>query len=151
MLQYTQDYDEKLPSSYNLSGVPATEWWGGIIQPYVKSSQLFYCPSDSVHAASNAGGFYRSNVSYGYSYPTLNATLDNTGGGISLAAIADVSQTVLLGDSQNDNPYVIAYSGVYQPLPRHLEGANVCFVDGHSKWFRIPGVLTQDEKMWDLL
>lgn len=42
-LQYTQDYDEKMPS-YNLG--PGLKWMDQIY-PYVKSNQLFRCPSDS--------------------------------------------------------------------------------------------------------
>ena len=45
ILQYTQDYDEKLPSACdNLSG---DRPWQLTIQPYVKSVQLFKCPSMS--------------------------------------------------------------------------------------------------------
>ena len=152
VLQYTQDYDEKLPSSYDLSGDEGRNWWGAMIQPYVKSTQLFYCPSDSTHAIANADGFSRYNVSYGYNYNFLNAvaTPAYSGGGIALAAINEVSQTVLLGDSNNPLPYVIYSQGTYQPSPRHLEGANMCFVDGHSKWFKVPGVLTKDDALWDL-
>ena len=150
ILQYTQDYDEKLPSSYDLSGDETKCWWGAMIQPYVKSTQLFYCPSDSTFTRAN--GFFRYNVSYGYNYAYLNAvaTPNYSGGGISLASITEVSQTVMLGDSNNSLPYIIYSQATYQPLPRHLEGANVCFVDGHSKWFKIPGVLTKDDALWDL-
>ncbi len=153
VLQYAQDYDEKLPSSYDLSGDEARNWWGAMIQPYVKGTQLFYCPSDSVHDYAKPDGFSRWNVSYGYNYVFLNAeaTPAYSGGGVSLAAINEVSQTVMLADSNNSLPYVIFAQGLYQPLPRHLEGTNACFVDGHAKWFKIPAVITKDDALWDLL
>ena len=41
-LQYTQDYDERLPA-YRLGGGAIS--WPDMIYPYVKSEQLFTCPS----------------------------------------------------------------------------------------------------------
>jgi hypothetical protein len=47
-MQYTQDYDEKLPNNfYGTVGVDTDPKWVDVIQPYVKSTQLFTCPSDS--------------------------------------------------------------------------------------------------------
>ncbi len=44
-LQYIQDYDEKYPTSYiNTPGQPR---WLQVIQPYVKSTQVFACPSNT--------------------------------------------------------------------------------------------------------
>lgn len=42
ILQYVQDYDETYPPAYK--GAPQT--WGGRIWPYVKSAQVFKCPTD---------------------------------------------------------------------------------------------------------
>ena len=48
LMQYTQDYDETLPATnkQSTSGARARGWIGPIY-PYVKSVQLFRCPSDS--------------------------------------------------------------------------------------------------------
>jgi prepilin-type processing-associated H-X9-DG protein len=51
MLQYSQDYDEQLVRSY-LDVPPSVNAlniniWASLIYPYVKSTQVFYCPSDS--------------------------------------------------------------------------------------------------------
>jgi prepilin-type N-terminal cleavage/methylation domain-containing protein/prepilin-type processing-associated H-X9-DG protein len=146
-LQYTQDYDEKLPPSYD-AGAPA-KIWSQLIDPYVKSQQIFFCPSDSTHNSSNA--ISTSNISYGWNYYYLTySPFGGYGhGGVSLAYIQSVSHTVLLGDSQNALPYVINYYGSYMPLARHLEGTNMCFVDGHAKWFKIPGALTANSSLWN--
>ena len=59
ILQYAQDYDENIPRNWvgigntgtdpNFSnGDPAGAKWMDVVQPYVKSTQLFNCPSDSV-------------------------------------------------------------------------------------------------------
>ena len=145
-LQYTQDYDEKLPPSYD-AGSP-TKIWAQLIEPYIKSRQVFFCPSDSTHNSSNA--ISTSNLSYGWNYYYLTySPLGGYGhGGVSLAYIQEASQTVLLGDSQNALAYVINYYGSYLPLPRHLEGGNFCFVDGHAKWFKIPGTITANNALW---
>lgn len=46
VMQYTQDYDEMLPCG-TVGYAQAGAGWAGQIYPYVKSTQLFACPSDS--------------------------------------------------------------------------------------------------------
>ncbi|RYG59922.1 DUF1559 domain-containing protein [bacterium] len=47
LLQYTQDYDEQYPAA-GWSGVQSLGYgWAGDIYPYVKSKQVFACPSDA--------------------------------------------------------------------------------------------------------
>ena len=51
LIQYSQDYDETVPRSsfngyYGASGDPTYKWMDAIF-PYVKSEQLFVCPSDA--------------------------------------------------------------------------------------------------------
>ncbi len=48
LLQYAQDYDEKFTNTYIDPGGAGTEKriWAQIVQPYVKSIQIFQCPSD---------------------------------------------------------------------------------------------------------
>jgi prepilin-type N-terminal cleavage/methylation domain-containing protein/prepilin-type processing-associated H-X9-DG protein len=43
-MQYTQDYDEKFPQT--AATCDGLMGWGGSIMPYVKSVQVFKCPSD---------------------------------------------------------------------------------------------------------
>lgn len=158
-LMYTQDYDEKLPPSY-AQGAPASmDWWGPIIQPYVTSIQVYFCPSDSSQTQSKA--YDPASVSYGWNYDFLQlAPLgDYLHGGVSIASINAVSQTVLLGDSNGQltattppapsNRYIIYPNNVYAPVARHLGGVNMAFVDGHVKWYIVPGVLTQGPALWN--
>lgn len=49
--QYTQDYDEHFPVGSSTFG-DRGNGWAGQIYPYIKSSQVFTCPSDD----SVAGG-----------------------------------------------------------------------------------------------
>jgi prepilin-type N-terminal cleavage/methylation domain-containing protein/prepilin-type processing-associated H-X9-DG protein len=50
LMQYTQDNDEKYPSAYfykdNAGDTNGYIHWSGATRPYVKSDQLFVCPSD---------------------------------------------------------------------------------------------------------
>jgi len=47
---YAQDYDETYPQAYwyvnDLNGANGYNQWSGLIQPYVKNTAVFVCPSD---------------------------------------------------------------------------------------------------------
>src|SRR3984885_13946756 len=43
-VQYTQDYDELMPGAV-IGG--SYQGWAGMIYPYVKSTGVYHCPSDS--------------------------------------------------------------------------------------------------------
>ncbi len=47
ILQYTQDYDEKYPSGTTTVGGARGIGWAGQCLPYIKSTQVFVCPSDT--------------------------------------------------------------------------------------------------------
>jgi len=157
VMQYTQDYDEHLPknavvlsaaaifpSSSSASG--ATWLWWHEIYPYVKSTQLFICPSTD---ATWKGDYYPINAA-GSSYAPY-AYNTNLSSGPSLAAIPQVAITPLIGDStyylmdpDHDcatghtatiNPWCTSGTGDNNdaPLPRHLETFNMAFADGHAK------------------
>ncbi len=150
-LQYVQDYDEKYPSVYvSLDGnttydPPATavaaatadQGWAQTLQPYMKSTQIFQCPSETNPPVTN--GFN------GYTDYWMNNLASNQ----NQARFNAVSQTVLAGDGGNGNP---AYGtngfgtngaatdplGTLAIIPdssaqRHLETANFLFADGHVK------------------
>ena len=64
MMQYVQDYDETLP---RVAFGPGTAWggpewdgvnphWMDVAQPYIKSTQVFDCPSDTFPGNSAGGG-----------------------------------------------------------------------------------------------
>src|SRR5688500_12088066 len=61
--QYTQDYDERMVPSYQSdSNSPP---WQTLLQPYVKSAQIFRCPSNTTPIGTN----------------WVNGTSDSTAGG----------------------------------------------------------------------
>jgi prepilin-type N-terminal cleavage/methylation domain-containing protein/prepilin-type processing-associated H-X9-DG protein len=96
ILQYTQDYDEKFPA-----GVPATyrgPGWAGECYPYIKSAQIFKCPSDStVPDAPTVVGAPVVTVSYAF-----NANLTR----YSLAILGDSAKTVALVEVEGGSAVV---------------------------------------------
>ena len=51
IMQYTQDYDEMLPAGRNTTTPFTNAPWHVLVQPYVKSYQLFRCPSNNSRGA----------------------------------------------------------------------------------------------------
>ncbi len=105
--QYTQDYDEKFPNQVALTGSSANPpvGWADTIQPYVKSLQIFQCPSDETPPGTQPG--FR-----GYTDYFINAALGNTGtaaspqyaqGGISESIVENSTLTILAADTTTRN------------------------------------------------
>jgi prepilin-type N-terminal cleavage/methylation domain-containing protein/prepilin-type processing-associated H-X9-DG protein len=138
--------------------------WQHVLHPYVKNFGVFNCPSAvPTPIPRYQGDFNNYALSYGYNAMgatysarigcTANCGVDLSpqlsnllNGGESLAAVEDVSGTLLVVDA---GLYVavpgIARPGAvtgYVPNDRHHESVNVLYVDGHvkaSKWQAIGG------------
>lgn len=174
MMQYTQDYDERMPlwtyararpwgAGYEGTGNNTQFLWYFALMPYVKSWQIYNCPS--ADRAQNFTGVYNSSLGYAYNYSRPAAKSDgsrlcmsNCGvslSGSALAAIEDVSGTLAIVDS---------YAQVIRAFPtgatntwptedqlktgsdcsvstyyaacvavRHFDTVNTLFLDGHVK------------------
>ena len=166
-LQYAQDYDEMLPASYK-AGPPS--YWTLSISPYIKNTQIFYCPSLSGLSDTAWSG---SQMAYGWNYNYLTYAVPGRAAGYnlptaSLGTVQSPAETVMLGDGPacanmtagtlyypdiypgsriNAMGYVIGYSGAYFPNLRHNDLANIAFVDGHAKACNM-GYLGQ-ASVWD--
>jgi prepilin-type N-terminal cleavage/methylation domain-containing protein/prepilin-type processing-associated H-X9-DG protein len=102
--QYQQDFDERYPS-YMMVGTNGTGLggWSQFIQPYVKSNQVFTCPSDPDKTSTPAS---LSNAGYGPVFPTsygMNSQF-TTGAwyGILMSQVAQPATTVLLSDGVSE-------------------------------------------------
>jgi prepilin-type N-terminal cleavage/methylation domain-containing protein/prepilin-type processing-associated H-X9-DG protein len=152
LMQYTQDYDEKFPTtSITLAG-PTYVRWSGMIQPYIKSTQLFICPSDTgSYNQTNIGNGSSEGMSYGYS------TYFNSSSNVAQASMVKPAETIVFGDGTSyvvkpaaADPFTGSASTQYPGLVwnsnenessrpvryRHLEMANFAFADGHVKAMR---------------
>jgi prepilin-type N-terminal cleavage/methylation domain-containing protein/prepilin-type processing-associated H-X9-DG protein len=171
MMQYTQDYDEKvIPSTLaeGYGGSDKRSTWPQLVQPYVKSTQLFTCPSDTKTVQMNGYWTNLTTPNFRNSY-LYNSDMGGESNSVSLAAIQNVATTVAVFDggtnpTSNSNPLLWTqkdapfrtkpfvdnnvgsgggdeydYGG---PHPRHLETVNVLFADGHVKALRV-------DKFWD--
>lgn len=176
IMMYTQDYDDYLPKTA-VPGVPTLETgfaagpsptylhlWMHTIYPYIRSVQVFNCPSANYSYITNFNGSYEATISYGYN--NFLSGLASTTVGVNLAAIPNVAVTPLLVDSsyyiagpdnvchatvaQNITDLVdcsgsstsSVYTNTDPPLPRHLDTFNMCFVDGHVKSLKRSGWVT---------
>jgi prepilin-type N-terminal cleavage/methylation domain-containing protein/prepilin-type processing-associated H-X9-DG protein len=141
-MMYVQDYDEKYPLLAYLNGemttcpngTPCQNIWATRIYPYVKSVQVFNCPSDNGKLW-NGNNEVKDNQSYGANFRLLTDT-----GATPIASVEKPSETVLLADSGGNRRYIIwpiylvAGADIYSVSDRHLDGANIVFADGHVKW-----------------
>ena len=107
--QYTQDYDEQFPNQVATFTVTATTpspvGWADTIQPYIKSLQVYQCPSDDTPPN-------LTNLAFRYTDYFINAALGNTGtatapiynnGGINEAAVESPTLTILSADTLTTN------------------------------------------------
>lgn len=165
IMQYTQDNDEKFPILY---GYDPDTWawtnaWYVNIQPYVKSTQLFKCPSDSSTAPSPVTGAVTPEgfvVSYGANQLSLSIG-QGAPAIVSHSTFVAPSSTVMVSDAglvpDGDNGTVQSTSPVRNgglrlltyaewgvagnadtvgPSQRHMETGIVGFADGHVKALR---------------
>jgi len=166
VLQYCQDYDERTPGCYGdstVGGCPplpagvvsgwggAGSWWSWVdmVYPYVKNTQIFYCPSSTGGVGYNASN---------YALPG-----SHTVPGQSIGVISRPSECIMLFDSPGlrscgrphgyaldaDGPWAYCYgtpsvdekqfapgSAFAANRERHNGGCNYAFMDGHVKWLQ---------------
>lgn len=163
ILQYTQDYDELFPKISTPVAAQPPIGWADTIQPYLKSSQIFKCPSFT--GTTNEAPTNGTVANVGYTTYWMNSTLNNDPGngvvGISQAALENPSLTIMNGDGGSTSPHTKArfncngcnaagdLTGIATCGPtlgfatvlagggqQHLEGLNVSFTDGHVKWYK---------------
>ena len=169
-MQYTQDYDERYPRWVDVdmtSTDGSMPWyqfevepssvtrghrltWMDFIYPYVKSTQLFVCPSARANGQEDAPSYgYSTGISMGgslgslsggYNYHGRDLTLNNIP--LSLAQVQRPSEIVMVMDHNSvyslaTSPAEIRRNAVSSNPVRvapHLGGANIAFTDGHVKW-----------------
>ena len=126
VIQYTQDYDELLPMA-TLGYATRTDWklpdgrnamgiwpWQLQLYPYIKSQQVFVCPSDPNPNNGVPNNWQTANpldIGWGEPFPCSYAANEmiisqasdrwpNNGTPVALAAVPQVSQVYLIGDAR---------------------------------------------------
>ena len=149
---YVQDYDEKFMYDSYGPGVSYTTpsgqiltnsymLWMFMVYPYVKNVQLFNCPS----AGTTFVGAYTGDMRYGWN-GYLNGRAD--------AQITYPAECIALAETYTPgNPYRIYYNATTDLFdttnggtiqPRHNDGLNVAYCDGHAKWVKSDSIMVND-------
>ena len=139
---YMGDYDEVTMLDADNLGSSTAAWYNSL-QPYMKSTKLALCPSDS--AAKEADGLN----SYKWNQWTRTLVLPGYNNLKSMSWFSYPADCWLFIDGNSKDPqfyinrYIQAtfYGGPYwwgpATVARHSEGYNVTFLDGHAKWMKL--------------
>ncbi len=142
--------------------------WMDMVHPYVKSTQLFRCPSS--HDAATVPDYHYSGA-YGN---TASTTLDDLstgnwetpkygfpiiGGPTPAAAIQRPAETVMVYEMSGTGasitnpvaqyqmrgaPHFLSTAGRIEEATTHLEGTNLVYGDGHVKWKSMPSLIAEN-------
>lgn len=165
IVQYTQDYDEMLPPSRNNSVANSPTPWHYLIQPYIKSTDVFKCLTNQsdpeLHRVLNLryNGTsipisYYSNAGYenrqfgvGGDRPMSDTVseplpmLDSVASTILIVERNDTGSASYRNDKLNDSRELYdATRGSY--LTNHSGMSNYVFADGHAKAMRPSGTIS---------
>lgn len=172
IMQYTQDFDERYPpqswcgaascsdEDVPQTGTPSSRFrvlaggttgnhrtWMDFIYPYVKSTQLFACPS-----AGRSPNYSATMPSYGYAlafssfgpvswYMGVDTPYNVP---LSLSTVTRPAEVIMIADHttseshrmslRTERAYLAATSDWQYAVAPHLEGGNLIYADGHAKW-----------------
>lgn len=153
VVQYAQDYNEKFPIVDGSAPDGSTGIWVNL-QPYLKSTQIYQCPSEKNPPPASEPPGQAGYSDYGYNLYLGYDTSASDSRGLSLSSLTQSAVTVLAADAANGygdswntgcpgNGFSCAaglavfdgaqYKGSTQ---RHLETQNYLLADGHVKAYR---------------
>jgi prepilin-type N-terminal cleavage/methylation domain-containing protein/prepilin-type processing-associated H-X9-DG protein len=142
VMQYTQDYDEYYPRS-SASGA---FYWTWTIWPYIKNSQVFLCPSARDNPESLNASMTSTDLVKGVRYCMNNSSFGSAAAAagypipIKLSTIPRSAELIMLMDSQiyapSNTSYYCDVDNNTSTAPRHFQGLNITFADGHVKWVK---------------
>lgn len=159
--QYTQDNDETMPFiSWNNGGGVLGFSWIDSIDPYLKSRQIWFCPSSGTNnQVINAGngntgmGSWANNAAGNFTFrPSSYAwNEDASNGAKTLSDCSNPANTFLFFDKGDDMTFTgwccvnrtMMNGRTGRPGP-HFEGKNVGFADGHVKFLNRDQLKTRD-------
>jgi prepilin-type N-terminal cleavage/methylation domain-containing protein/prepilin-type processing-associated H-X9-DG protein len=160
MMQYAQDYDEKYPGingavggdglavrttpvgsvqGLNYYATNGNYWdgWVAKIYPYVKSEQVYVCPSNQVLTYGDTYGLptnYLDTTKTTWTAPTYFGGTD----GPALARFQKPAESMMIGEKGAGGGDQYIMSGQYYAVASpHFDGGNICYVDGHVKFQKV--------------
>jgi prepilin-type N-terminal cleavage/methylation domain-containing protein/prepilin-type processing-associated H-X9-DG protein len=141
MYQYSQDYDEKFMLEWD-GGTDAG--WKQIVQPYLKSTQIWACPSNTLNTKIQmdpVAGYPGIVQSYAGNPRVLIPSWTGTPP-LSLAVVSATSTRIVMSESSSD-PSGPNWATMYDDwdtnqirdngFAGHLGTMNCLFIDGHVK------------------
>jgi prepilin-type N-terminal cleavage/methylation domain-containing protein len=176
VIQYTQDYDDMLPvCDVDLSDAELVNFMTGAtdnplksIQPYVKSTQVYICPSAPKTVGTGApSGINDTNYAYNniFTVWTGSNAAGNTRGR-KLSEMSSPAEFALFqeyylrsnrlklrpyGNNRNTTTNATNYnvwhfqlSGVEAMSNMHFEGGNLLYLDNHVKWKKLENIRNRD-------
>jgi prepilin-type N-terminal cleavage/methylation domain-containing protein/prepilin-type processing-associated H-X9-DG protein len=122
--------------------------WMDMIFPYVKSVQIFVCPSstDALYGGNAVPDYHMNGAYSGYNTSNYGFSIST---GLSMSAIERPSESIMVAEMSGTfsryfisvTPAVLlSYSDEFVP---HLEGGNIAFGDGHVKWLSLATLQAQ--------
>ena len=169
--QYKSDYDERFPINIVGNPAPGVFGWADAIQPYLKSSQIFQCPSEPTDSVGDPRISTYSDYTYNVGLARGNGGCVTAGAGCSPANMIGVNDsqveypTLTLLTIERITPvnaqgadrgggYIGSTGGRADTAgiawTRHLNGVNLSFADGHVKWFRGDENITRSPKVYSV-
>ena len=171
ILQYNQDFDEKFPPEVAMgmqmfiNGANRTDIaWPILVMPYVKSTQLFACPSntnnslfmnrtgDTIARSYSANGYGNAQTPFTPAatsrQPMNRSNYASHPGGASLSQLETPAQTTLVlensGPSNGSSVFAIEVLADDNNVnfQKHLGMTNVLFTDGHVKAMKATALAT---------
>jgi prepilin-type N-terminal cleavage/methylation domain-containing protein/prepilin-type processing-associated H-X9-DG protein len=147
VMQYTEDYDENYPF-LNWGWNPHNNSWPTTLDPYIKSAQIWICPSATYDlATSNNWDSYDPPAAYSWNE-------DACANDQNMAADGHPSNTYLVMDKGNSMCFTPWYdwqgraqnswSGGNEEPGLHTGGKNIGFADGHVKWMMSSNITAVD-------
>ena len=143
-------------------------YWGELLQPYAKSKQVFYCPNslDRDRDVPNAYNYSASGVIFPQTATDVISMASIVSPATTYAILegGQVQITAKMAKRREEINWVLAGIGAGGGdctsttgdtsatatrecnTPRHFDGNNVVFADGHAKWLKVVTMVNEAKK-----